>query len=83
MMIDLLGYAAGLLVLTSIIPQVVKSWRTELTRDLSLSRYVIYVCGIILWLLYAVLIGNIPMILSNSAALLLASVLLYLKITHG
>ncbi|PIP75476.1 hypothetical protein COW86_03545 [Candidatus Kuenenbacteria bacterium CG22_combo_CG10-13_8_21_14_all_39_9] len=58
--IDLLGYAAGILVVISLLPQAVKSWKIKSTRDISLSRYVIYVMGLILWVIYAVIIQNGP-----------------------
>ncbi|MBI5001906.1 hypothetical protein HZC31_00820 [Candidatus Woesearchaeota archaeon] len=38
--IDILGYVAGILVVISLVPQVIKSWTTKSTRDISLSRYI-------------------------------------------
>lgn len=81
--IDVLGYFAGSLVVLSMLPQVIKSWRTRLTRDLSLWRYLIYVIGLALWVTYAVLIQNGPVAFMNSLGLVLASSLLYLKLRHG
>lgn len=83
MLIDLLGYAAGILVVISLLPQVMKSWKTKSTRDISLSRYVIYVIGLILWIIYAVIIQNGPVAAMNSVGLILALSILYLKIRHG
>jgi MtN3 and saliva related transmembrane protein len=54
--IDILGYVAGILVVISLLPQVIKSWKTKSTRDISLWRYLIYVTGLILWVTYAVII---------------------------
>ncbi|OGY88052.1 MAG: hypothetical protein A2233_04670 [Candidatus Kerfeldbacteria bacterium RIFOXYA2_FULL_38_24] len=81
--VDLLGYVAGILVVSSLLPQTIKSWKTKSTKDLSLLRYIIYVIGIILWLTYGIIIKNGPMLLMNSIALILASSILYLKIRHG
>jgi len=83
MIIDLIGYAAGFLVLISIIPQILKSWKTKSTKDLSLPRYMIYVLGVILWLVYEILLLNGPMILINSINLFLASTMVFLKIRYG
>lgn len=83
MTVDLLGYVAGMLVVLSMLPQVLKSWRTRQTRDLSLWRYVIYVLGLCLWVSYALLIRNGPVALMNSVGLLLATSVLYLKLKHG
>jgi MtN3 and saliva related transmembrane protein len=82
-LIDLLGYAAGILVVISLLPQVIKSWRTKSTKDISLSRYVIYVTGLVLWVIYALIIQNGPVALMNSVGLVLAVIILSLKLKHG
>ncbi len=81
--IDILGYIAGLLVTISLLPQVIKSWKTKSTKDISLWRYIIYVIGLILWITYAVIIENGPVAAMNSVGLILAVFILYLKIKHG
>ena len=81
--VDVLGYIAGILVVISLLPQVIKSWKTKLTRDISLSRYVIYVIGLILWITYAFIIKNGPVGIMNGIGLMLALSILYLKIKHG
>jgi MtN3 and saliva related transmembrane protein len=79
---DFLGYAAGFFILISIIPQIVKSWKTKSTKDLSLSRYLIYILGVILWLIYGIILKNNPMIIINSINLCLASSIVYLKLKY-
>jgi len=81
--VNLLGYVAGALVVLSLLPQVIKSWKTKLTRDISLSRYVIYVIGLVLWIAYAFIIENGPVGVMNAIGLVLALSILYLKIRHG
>jgi len=81
--VDILGYIAGLLILVSLVPQIIKSWKTKSTKDISLLRYIIYIIGIIMWLIYGSLLNNGPMIISNSINLLLASSILYLKLKYG
>lgn len=81
--IDILGYVAGVLVVISLLPQVIKSWKTQSTKDISLSRYVIYVLGLILWVAYAAIIHNGPVAIMNGVGLVLAVSILYLKIKHG
>ncbi len=83
MWIDILGYAAGILVVISLLPQAIKSWKTKKTRDLSLWRYVVYVVGLVLWIVYAIIIRNGPVAAMNSVGLLLALSILYLKLRHG
>ncbi len=80
--ISLLGYFAGFLVVISLLPQTIKAWRTKLTRDISLWRYIIYAIGLILWIVYAILIGNGPVAVMNSIGLILALIILGLKIRY-
>jgi len=56
--IDILGYAAGILVVISLLPQAIKSRKTKSTKDISLRRYIIYAMGLILWITYAIIINN-------------------------
>lgn len=81
--IDILGYVAGILVVISLLPQTIKSWRTKSTKDISLWRYIIYVTGLILWIAYAVIIGNGPVAIMNSVGLALALSILVMKIKFG
>jgi MtN3 and saliva related transmembrane protein len=81
--VDVLGYVAGILVVISLLPQAIKSWKTKSTRDISLSRYVIYVVGLILWVTYAFIIKNGPVGVMNGIGLMLALSILYLKVKHG
>jgi len=80
--IDILGYIAGILVVISLLPQIIKSWKTRSTKDLSLWRYIVYILGLVLWITYAILIKNKPIVVMNSLGLLLASSILYLKVKY-
>ncbi len=80
--LNILGYLAGILVVISLLPQVIRSWRTKSTKDLSLWKYVIYIIGLSLWITYAVLIKNGPVVAMNTIGLLLALSILYLKLRY-
>ncbi|MEK6868466.1 MAG: SemiSWEET transporter [Nanoarchaeota archaeon] len=80
--IEILGYIAGLLVVGSLLPQLIKSWKTKSTKDISLWRYIIYVSGLFLWIVYAILIKSGPVAVTNGVGLLFALSILYLKIKH-
>lgn len=80
--VDILGYVAGILVVGSLLPQTIKSWKTKSTKDLSLSRYVIYIIGLILWITYSAIIKNGPVGIMNGIGLVLASSILYLKLKY-
>jgi len=80
--IETIGYLAGILIVISLIPQVIQSWRTKETHDISLWRYIIYIIGLILIVVYGFLIWSLPIALLNIVAAFLAIIILYLKIKY-
>lgn len=80
--ITLIGLAAGALTTTAFIPQVIRTWKTRSTRDISLGMFIAFCAGIALWTAYGFLIDSIPVIITNSITFVLASIILVLKIRH-
>ena len=81
-LITVLGLLAALLTTISNIPQVIKSWKTKKTRDVSLFMYILLVAGVFTWLIYGFLINDLPLILANFITLILVSSVLFLKIKY-
>lgn len=75
-----IGLAAALLTTAAFAPQAFKVWRTRSTRDISLAMFSLMVTGLCLWLIYGILIEDIPLILANAVTLILASAILVAKI---
>jgi MtN3 and saliva related transmembrane protein len=82
-MLTILGLAAACCTTIAFVPQVVKTWRTRSTADISLGTFSLLVVGIILWLVYGLLLGDLPLIAANVVTLLLAGTVLLLKLKHG
>jgi MtN3 and saliva related transmembrane protein len=78
-----IGLLAALLTTAAFLPQVLHTLATRDTRGISLRMYVIFVAGVLLWLIYGVLTGDLPLILANGVTLLLAGAILVLKLRHG
>jgi MtN3 and saliva related transmembrane protein len=78
--IELLGGVAALLTTAAFVPQVVKSWRTRSTRDVSLAMYAVFAAGLALCLVYGFLLGSRPIIVANTVTLALAFVIIGLKL---
>ena len=76
----MIGYAAAALTTSAFIPQVVKSWRSRSTGDLSALMLVIFTAGIVLWLLYGLALGALPVILANGLTLVLSATLVAMKL---
>lgn len=79
----LIGLAAALFTTTAFLPQVIRAWRTRSTRDLSYGTFVTYAIGLAMWLIYGVMIRDVPLMLSNGTTFLLALTILGLKLRHG
>lgn len=80
--ITLLGLVAASLTTTAFLPQVIKSYRTKQTKDLSLPMTLILASGIFLWLLYGLLKVDVPIIAANTITFVFVSSLLILKIKY-
>ncbi len=81
--IALLGFVAGALTTIAFVPQVVKTWRTRSTQDISLGMFVIFCAGVALWLAYGVALHAVPVIAANAVTLVLALTIVALKIRYG
>ena len=78
--IGIIGIIAGVLTTSSFIPQIIKIVKTRQVKDLSLLMFIFFTAGIFLWLIYGILIEEMPIILANSIGLVFCSYILYAKI---
>ena len=76
----ILGYVAGAVTTTSLVPQVMKIWKTKSARDVSLGMFLIFSVGISLWIAYGVFLHSMPIIIANTVSLLLGFIVLGLKL---
>jgi len=77
-----LGLAAGFLTSIAVLPQVVRTWRLKHARDISIWQPLILIAGMFLWLIYGLLLGDLPLIAANSFSISCYLVLLGLKIVY-
>jgi MtN3 and saliva related transmembrane protein len=81
--ITALGLAAACCTTACFVPQVVKTWRTRSTGDISSVMFAVMIFGILLWLIYAVLRSDLPLFAANAVTLFLAGTILVLKLRYG
>ena len=74
-----LGFVAGFLTVSSFLPQVVRTWRTKRTTDLSFSMVALLVTSASLWILYGVVRRDWPVIATNTGVVSLTGALLAAK----
>ena len=81
--IELIGYIGAGLIAVSLVPQVLRSWKTKSTKDISIQWTLIYLTGLIIWIGYGFGISSMPLILMTSVEAALTASLLYLKLRYG
>jgi MtN3 and saliva related transmembrane protein len=77
-----IGYIAGTLTTISFLPQVIRTWKMRETKDFSLAMLLLFATGILLWTVYGIWTGSLPVILANVITFLLIIVLLAMKIKY-
>jgi len=81
--VELLGLSASVLVIISWIPQVQKSLKTKSMKDFSWGMLALLFVSQVMFLAYGVLIGSLPVVLTNAFTTLFTGILAFLKIRHG
>lgn len=82
MAILIIGILAGTLCTVSFVPQVVKIYRSKDAKSLSLWTFAIFLSGVFLWLIYGMLIRELPIIIANLATLILVLLVMLMKIRY-
>jgi MtN3 and saliva related transmembrane protein len=81
-LITTIGLLAGTLTTISFLPQVIRVFKTHSTRDLSLTMFLLFIAGVLLWLIYGILNHQSPIIIANSVTFVLAMIILIAKIIY-
>lgn len=78
--LQFLGFAAAICTTAAFVPQVMQILKSGNVDGISLGMYSIFTLGVALWLGYATIIGDLPMLLANLVTLILASIVLALTL---
>lgn len=73
---EILGFVAAISTTVSFVPQAIKVIRTRNTDGISLLMYALFTAGMSLWLIYGIVIGSRPMMISNLITALLSAIIL-------
>jgi len=76
---DIIGWLAAVFTTLIFVPQIIKAYRTKMTRDISMLMMVLAVIGNALWLVQSILISNIPLIVTASLIIVMSMVLMRFK----
>ena len=78
MVFEFLGVTGSLIICGSVIPQVMKTYRTKSARDLSITYLMTLMTGIILLTVYSVYIRDLVFIFGNTLSMLSVGILMVL-----
>ena len=81
-MVELIGFLAGIFVASSSLPQIIKSWKTKSTKDLSIGLMLLNFIGQILWITYGFLINSLSLSVMSIITFIFVTSLLFLKIKY-
>tara|TARA_Y100001968_G_scaffold129458_1_gene118143 strand:- start:52 stop:327 length:276 start_codon:yes stop_codon:yes gene_type:complete len=81
--IDLFGFLAALLTTIAFLPQLHKTWKTKSADDVSLSMLILFIVGLLCWIIYGLKINSIPILVANIVTFLFNFSILILKLTFS
>lgn len=70
---QVLAIFAGGMVVSSTLPQVIKSYKTKKVEDLSPAMFFLLFCAQVIWFFYGFHIKDLPVILTNGFSMLVVS----------
>jgi MtN3 and saliva related transmembrane protein len=79
---DTIGIVAGILVMSSSIPQIIKSYKTKKMSDLTIYLMSLIASGLFLWIIYGLIRSDLVIIGTNAAGLCLNVTLLAMKLRY-
>ncbi len=81
--VNAIGFIAGILIAISMIPQAIKSYKTKNVEDISFYMLFIIGIGTFLWVTYGILITSYPIIAMDGFGFLVNLILIYMKIKYS
>ena len=78
--IKYIGFFAAFCTTFAFLPQAIKVYKTKSTKDISLYMFLIFTTGVLSWLVYGLIINDLPIILANAITLILSFFILIYKL---
>ena len=80
---EIIGIVAGAFTTFGFVPQIIRVFLLRSAREISLPFTLLFLGGVILWLLYGISLDLVPVIFWNAASAILGALLLYAKLKYG
>lgn len=79
-MTEIFGYVAATMTTGAFVPQAIRVYKTNSTKDIALGTFLLFTFGTGLWLVYGLLIWSLPIIFANIISIMFAFYILVRKI---
>ena len=80
---DYYGYAAAILTTIAFLPQLIKTIKTKKAEDVSLITLIMFLTGVLSWIIYGFKISSFPILIANIITFILNLLILIFKITFS
>ncbi|MEH2055723.1 MAG: SemiSWEET transporter [Nostoc sp.] len=80
--VTILGLFAASITTVSFLPQMIKIWQNQSAKDVSFVMLICFNTGVFLWLIYGIILKQLPIILANAVTLFFNLIILWLKIKY-
>ena len=81
--IELFGYIAAILTTLAFLPQLIKTLKTKKAEDVSLITLIMFLSGVLSWIIYGYKISSTPILIANIITFILNLLILIFKITFS
>ncbi len=81
--IEFFGYFAAILTTLAFLPQLIKTLKTKKAEDVSLITLIMFLIGVLSWIIYGYKISSIPILIANVVTFILNLLILIFKITFS
>ena len=80
MNVDIFGYLAAILTTAAFLPQLIKTLKTKKADDVSLTTLIMFIVGVLSWIIYGYKISSAQILIANLITLILNLFILISKI---
>ena len=81
--IEFFGYFAAVLTTLAFLPQLIKTLKTRKAEDVSLITLIMFLTGVLSWIIYGYKISSNPILIANIITFVLNLLILIFKITFS
>ena len=81
--IESFGYLAAILTTLAFLPQLIKTLKTKKAEDVSLITLIMFLTGVLSWIIYGYRIASTPILVANIVTFILNLLILIFKISFS